>query len=131
MYTGEVAENLTAILLNDFDDRRIPSGVTRRVAYTNKPDVDCCNRYTGVHPYLVVTSFLDPWTRDLLGGDNDNTEYILAPTQFDSLKEDGVERMMVKIHKDTVNGEGIYGTKDISDDGTTDANKMQDLNGMV
>ena len=79
-------KNLTIILLKDFDEWFIPADETGRVAYTGKSDVGFRDRYTGVHPYFIVASFLDPRTRDLLGGENQSAKYMLTQAHVDNLK---------------------------------------------
>jgi hypothetical protein len=108
-HIDSAVKNLIAIFLKGFDEWFIPADETRSVAYTGKPAVGFRNCYTGVHPYLIVASFLDPWTQDVLGGENKNAKYIMTQAHFDNLKKDVVEHMMVQVHKDTVS-EGISGT---------------------
>ena len=58
--TYNAVKNLTAILLVDVNQRYHPADRTGTVTYTGKADVEFRNRYTGVNPYFLVASMLDP-----------------------------------------------------------------------
>ena len=58
--TVAAVKHLTAKLLEDFDWRWTPADASGKVAYTGRPDVGYCNRYTGLHPFLFVAAASDP-----------------------------------------------------------------------
>ena len=62
--------------------------------YTGRPDVGARNRYTVVHPNLVVASLLDPRVKGHLGGTDDNADYVMLPDHFEALRLDVVDHMI-------------------------------------
>jgi len=111
-HTEPAVKNLTAILLKDFDTRFKPADPSGKITYTGSPDVGARNRYTVVHPYLVVASLLDPRVKGHLGGTSDNAEYIMLPDHFEALRLDVVDHMIAyclehSIHGDNCNADPV------------------------
>ena len=98
-HTDIAVKDLTAILLADFDSRFLPANDDGKVTYTGKADVGFRNRYTALHPYLFVASFLDPRVKGLLHGNNDNFPYIMLPDQYEDLKRDVIDHMIALVYE--------------------------------
>eukprot|EP00804_Cyclotella_cryptica_P020067 CCRYP_014870-RA/>CCRYP_014870-RA protein AED:0.47 eAED:0.47 QI:0/0/0/0.5/0/0.5/2/0/534 len=65
--TSAPAVALAQILLKDFDERyRTTDSVSGKCCYTGKADIGFRNRCTGVHPYFVIASMLDPCIKNML-----------------------------------------------------------------
>ena len=110
-HTDIAVKDLTAILLADFDSRFLPANDDGKVTYTGKADVGFRNRYTALHPYLFVASFLDPRVKGLLHGNNDNFPYIMLPDQYEDLKRDVIDHMIALVYENKDSKEQDNGNK--------------------
>ena len=112
-HTEESVKSLTATLLADFDQRYHPADDSGKVTYTGAPNVGFRNRYTGVHPYLMVASVLDPRVKGLLHGDKSDLDYIMTESHFEDLLDDVVDHMIAQVHENGANDDGDDAEKGI------------------
>lgn len=91
--TLQPVKELTKILLKDWDSRYHPADEAGKVKYESEVSVGFRNRYTGVHPYYFIASYLDPRVKHMLYGeddddDEDEDEYFMTEEDYKKLRGD-------------------------------------------
>ena len=106
--TQALVKSLAEILLDDFDKRyHPPADDVGKVRFTRDPETGERNRYTGVHPYFFVASFLDLRTKKALKRMMKTTEYKeLRDYVLDLMVEDALEKEAKVVSKQTSGNSG-------------------------
>ena len=124
-FTLGPVRHLVIELLKDFNERYEPANETGQVKYTADAETGRGNRYTGVHPYFFVASFLDWRVKDLLHGESDDQDYIMSAQGYGQLKWRVLKLMVAQVKEDN----DCIEEGDVEpDNGTTGVNVQEETN---